>query len=117
MEFRILGDLEAEAGGSRLALGLPYDQKALGYLLLNAGRVVPLPRLVDALWEDGPPATAAKQVRNAVSRRRRLLAEAGAPGLIETRGGGYLIALAGAALDSAEFDSRVAEAEAAASAG
>jgi DNA-binding SARP family transcriptional activator len=120
MEFRILGDLEAQAGESRLSLGLPADRKVLGLLVLHAGRVVPLPQLVDALWEDNPPATAAKQVRNSVSRLRRMLADAeaaGAPGLIETRGGGYLIAVAGAAVDSLAFEAEVAEAETAASAG
>jgi len=116
MKFRILGDLEAEADGHPLPLDQRRDQKVLGMLLLNAGRVVLLPRLVDALWDDSPPATAAKQVRNAVSRLRRLLSEAGAPGLIKTRGGGYLIAITGPALDSLAFEATVTEAEAAVSA-
>jgi hypothetical protein len=61
MEFRILGTLEAEANGRRLALGGPSEQKVLAVLLLAANRVVSLASMVDTLWEDDPPATAAKQ--------------------------------------------------------
>ena len=117
MEFRILGHLDAEAGGSQLPLGQPSDRKVLGLLLLSADRLVPLSRLVDALWEDNPPATAAKQVRNSVSRLRRLLSDAGAPGLIETRGDGYLISVTGTAVDALVFEAQVAEADMAVSAG
>ena len=117
MEFRILGDLEAEAGGSRVKLGPPGDRKVLGLLLLNVGRVVPLPRLVDALWDDDPPVTAVKQVRNAASRLRSRLADAGAPGLIQTRGGGYLVAVPDAALDSLAFEAKVTAAQEASDAG
>ncbi|HEV2371223.1 MAG TPA: BTAD domain-containing putative transcriptional regulator [Streptosporangiaceae bacterium] len=117
MEFRVLGELEVVAGGSRLVLGHPGDQKVLGLLLVHVGRVVLLARLVDALWEEHPPATAAKQVRNAVSRLRRLLADAGAPGVIQTRGSGYLVSLDGAVLDLAEFEAKTAAAGAAAAAG
>ncbi len=115
MEFRILGDLEVDVGGKRLVLG-PGDQKVLGLLLLNVGRVAPLSRLADAMWDDDPPATAVKQVRNAVSRLRSRLASAGARDVIQTRGSGYLIAMTDAALDSLVFEAEVAGAEAAASA-
>src|SRR5262249_54033225 len=37
MEFRILGNLEAEAGGTRLALGGWSERKVLAVLLLNVG--------------------------------------------------------------------------------
>jgi DNA-binding SARP family transcriptional activator len=55
MEFRILGNLEAEEGGKRLLLGGPSEQKALAVLLLEFGRVVPVTHLVDALWDAPPP--------------------------------------------------------------
>jgi len=116
MQFRILGALEGEAGGRKLALGGPCEQKLLAVLLLDAGRVVPLARLVDALWDD-PPGTAAKQARNAVSRLRRLLAEAGAPGVIETHGAGYWINVTGDCLDARRFELAARQADLAASAG
>src|SRR5216683_2979012 len=117
VQFRMLGNLEAEAGGRRLPLGGPCEQKVLAVLLLDANRVVPVTRLVDALWGDDPSATAVKQARNAVSRLRRLLAESGVPGAIETRGGGYRLAVGDDGLDARRFESMAAQAELAASAG
>jgi DNA-binding SARP family transcriptional activator len=117
MQFRILGELQAEAGGEPLPLRGRCERKLLAILLLDVGRVVPLSRLVDALWEDAPPATAAKQARNAVSRLRRLLDDSGAAGLIETVGVGYRAAVQQDALDAWLFEAAARAAELAAAAG
>jgi DNA-binding SARP family transcriptional activator len=115
--FRILGNLEAVAGGERLPLGGPSEQKVLAVLLPNAGRVVPVALLVDALWDGEPPATAVKQARNAVGRLRRLLAVGFGPNAVATENGGYRIRAAGDMLDAQLFETRVSQAAAAASAG
>ena len=112
MEFRILGSLEAEEGGKRLALGGPSEQKALAILLLEFGRVVPVTHLVDALW-DAPPATADKQARNAIGRLRRLLAKNGEPDAVVTESGGYRLRTAGNTLDARLFEAKASQAEAA----
>jgi DNA-binding SARP family transcriptional activator len=117
MEFLILGNLEAEAHGERLALGGWSERKVLAVLLLNAGRMVPVEYLVHALWDEGPPATAVKQVRNSVGRLRRLLASGGGPDLILTEGAGYRIRAEGNGLDARLFEQKVAQAEAAVCAG
>jgi len=117
MKFRILGTLEAEAGGERLQLGGLCEQKLLAMLLIDATRTIPVNCLVDALWDHEPPGTAVKQVRNAVSRLRRLLADGGLPGVIVTDGTGYRIAVTEEALDSRLFDTEVRRAEVAVSAG
>jgi DNA-binding SARP family transcriptional activator/tetratricopeptide (TPR) repeat protein len=117
MEFRILGNLEAETEGGRLALGGPAEQKVLATLLLDAGRTVPLTRLSATLWVDHPPATAGKQVRNAVSRLRSFLAQGGAPDLIETGPASYRLILGTAGLDAHRFNTKVCHAESAASVG
>lgn len=88
------GDLEAENAG-RLVLAV---------LLLDAGRVVPADRLLAALRDGEPPTAAAKQMRNAVSRLRRLLASAGMAGLVLTKGAGYQ--LAGTSRSSADTGRR-----------
>jgi DNA-binding SARP family transcriptional activator len=116
MEFRILGSLEAEAGGKRLALGGPRERKVLAVLLLDAGRVVPVTHLVEALWDD-PPATAGKQVSNAVGLLRRLLAENGEPDLVVTEGSGYRLRVGTDSLDSRVFEAKVSQGKAAAAAG
>ena len=118
MEFRILGSLEAEAAaGGRLALGGPGEQVVLAVLLLSAGQVVPVADLVDALWEHRPPATAVKQVRNAVGRLRHLLASGGEPDAIATERGGYRMCMVGHGLDAWVFEANVGQAAAAAAAG
>lgn len=119
MEFRVLGALEAWSGRERLALGGPREQKVLAVLLLDANRTVSLGHLVDALWDEDPPATAEKQIRNAVSRLRSILAPPhGQPALITAVGdAGYRLVVAQGALDAAEFEREVAEAEQAAAAG
>jgi DNA-binding SARP family transcriptional activator len=112
MEFRILGSLEAAVGGRRLALGSPSEQKVLAILLLAADRLVSVPILVDALWDGGPPATAAKQARNAVSRVRRLLASGGEPAPLLKEGAGYRLVVEDRALDARLFDMMAGKAQA-----
>ena len=117
LEFRILGNLEASVRGIRLTLGGLREEKVLAILLLNAGRMVPLNRLVDALWDDNPPATARKQARNAVSRLRHRLNADGVPQPIVTAGDGYQLVIAPGALDAHRFERWVAEAGQAAEVG
>jgi DNA-binding SARP family transcriptional activator len=84
VQFGILGPVEADDGGRRLALGSPQQRALLADLLLHANVVMPRDRLVDDLWGDAPPDTAAKIVQLYVSAlrkaidpdRRRLLTEA-----------------------------------------
>jgi len=63
MEFRVLGPLEASEAGERIPVGGTKQRALLAVLLLNANRVVPRDRLIDALWEEEPPETARKAVR------------------------------------------------------
>ncbi|WP_456986212.1 BTAD domain-containing putative transcriptional regulator [Kitasatospora sp. cg17-2] len=80
----------------------------LGTLLLNAGTVVPVARLVDALWDDEPPATAPRQVRNLAGLLRRKLAAAqDGPPVLLTDGPGYRIAPNGHQVDALTFAHRV----------
>lgn len=117
MRFRILGALEAEADGKLVALGRPPEQRVLAVLLLNSGRPVPVTLLVDAVWDSDPPATAVKQVRNAVSRLRFALGDYGVSCLARTHGGAYRLLVAADALDARVFEDQVAAAMKAADAG
>jgi len=113
MHFRILGSLEAEAGGGLLPAGPPGQQRVLAVLLVNANQVVPVTRLVDALWDARPPATAAKQARNTVSRLRKLLAPGEPAVRIATAGTGYRLCVPAGALDASLFEAQVRAADAA----
>lgn len=77
----------------------------LAALLIDANNIGAMERLVAVMWDTNAPATAVRQVQDAVSGLRRNLVACGAPGsLISTRHGGYEIHLAQDQLDLLEFD-------------
>jgi DNA-binding SARP family transcriptional activator len=114
MEFRILGPVEVILGGDPVGINAPRQEIVLTTLLLEANRVVPVNRLVDALWDEDPPATAKGQVQIAMSALRRLLAVSGDGGVIVTRSPGYVIRVPDDALDLKGFESLAADGSAAA---
>jgi DNA-binding SARP family transcriptional activator/streptogramin lyase len=106
VEFRILGPLEVGNGHDAGSLDAPKVRALLGVLLLHPNEVVSNARLIDELWGDQPPATAAKIVQTYVSQLRRMLD----PDTIATRTPGYVLHVDAGALDSARFRDLVAEA-------
>lgn len=105
MEFRVLGPVEAFDGDARVPLGGPKRRALLAMLLLNANRVVPVDRLIDAVWGQAPPATATAQVQAAVSALRKALANDALGGeRIITRTPGYLVRLHPGELDLELFE-------------
>jgi predicted ATPase/DNA-binding SARP family transcriptional activator len=109
MEIRVLGPVELELGGRRLRLGGPKQRALLSVLALNANLTVSVDRLIEGLWGEEPPASAAKMVQLYVSQLRKLLAEE--PGAeIVTHGRGYELRLDREAVDAARFERLVAEA-------
>ncbi|GGS42431.1 AfsR/SARP family transcriptional regulator [Actinokineospora fastidiosa] len=74
MRVRVLGPLQVVAGEREVPVSAARSRKVLAALALAAGQPVSLDRLIDAVWQADPPATAAKQIRNTVSDLRRLLA-------------------------------------------
>jgi DNA-binding SARP family transcriptional activator len=117
MEFRILGCLEVRFDGVQLPLGRPREQRLLAALLLEAGRVVPLARLADIMWAENPPPSVGKQIQNAVSRLRGMLAIGGSAELIVTHPGGYRLAVSADAVDAGLFEVWVPQAQRVASVG
>jgi DNA-binding SARP family transcriptional activator/tetratricopeptide (TPR) repeat protein len=101
MDFRILGPLEVLHEGGEVALGGPKQRALLALLVLHAGETVATERLIDDLWEESPPATAAKTAQVHVSRLRRAL---GADDLIETRERGYRLNVDPADIDAHRFE-------------
>ncbi|WP_165845349.1 AfsR/SARP family transcriptional regulator [Streptacidiphilus pinicola] len=107
LRFNILGPLEAWAGDRRIELGGPIPRRILAVLLLEPGRLLTVPRLVDSAWPDEPPATASHQVRKAIADLRRRIP--GGNRVLVTDGPGYAIA-ADTPLDATEFDTRTRQA-------
>jgi DNA-binding SARP family transcriptional activator/tetratricopeptide (TPR) repeat protein len=109
MEFRLLGPVEIVLDSEPTAITAARQETVLAVLLLEANRVVPVSRLVDALWDDEPPTTARSQVQICVSALRRMLAPAGDGVAIMTRPSGYLLRLPENVLDVERFNALVAE--------
>ena len=84
MEFRVLGSIEACEDGRAIALGGPQQRRLLAVLLADAGRVVPVDRLVEAVWPgderagDGAAHDPHVRVPAAGRARRRLRRHPGA---------------------------------------
>lgn len=105
MRFGLLGPLHAQIAGRAVPLNGPRQTKMLAALLIDANSIVAMERLVAVMWDTNAPATAVRQVQDAVSGLRRNLVVCGAPGsLISTRRSGYEIHLARDQLDLLEFD-------------
>jgi len=102
MEYRVLGPLEVLAGDRVVPIGGGRRLSLLALLFINANEVVSAERLIDQLWGESPPATAAKSLQVRVSELRRALGGAAAPLL--TRGSGYLLRMADDELDSRRFE-------------
>jgi predicted ATPase/DNA-binding SARP family transcriptional activator len=73
LEFSVLGPLEVRADGRPLALGGAKRRALLALLLVRANQVVSTDRLIDELWGENPPETAANTLQAHVSQLRRVL--------------------------------------------
>ena len=109
MRYRILGPLEVtDHEGKALILGGRSERVLLACLLLDANRVVSSDRLIDALWGEEPPETAANAVQVHVSKlRRKLNGPSGSDGPLQTSSPGYVLRTAVGELDSERFEALV----------
>jgi DNA-binding SARP family transcriptional activator len=108
MEFRILGPLEVAEGGRLVSLGRGKQRSLLALLLLHANEVVSSEQLINELWGERPPATAAKSVQVYVSSLRKVLGPAnGTTGVLRTRGSGYVLCIAPDDVDVHRFERHV----------
>jgi WD40 repeat protein/DNA-binding SARP family transcriptional activator len=109
MEIRLLGPVELELGDQLVTLGGPKQRAVLSLLALNANATVSVDRLIEGLWGEEQPASAAKNVQLYVSQLRKLLA--GQRGVeIVTRGRGYELRLNPEAVDALRFERLIGDA-------
>ncbi|WP_283134502.1 AfsR/SARP family transcriptional regulator [Rhizohabitans arisaemae] len=104
-EFRLLGPVEVWRGDSRIMLGRRAQRCLLGLLLLDTGRVVPVNRLLELLWDD-PPDNARSILHSHVARLRGTLDpdRTGSRGFrLLLRGDGYLAETDSQAVDVHRF--------------
>ena len=106
LAFRILGPLEVVDREQAVLLGGPKQRALLAILLLRRGEAVSSDRLIDQLWGERPPATAAKTLQGYVSHLRKALGNE----VLLTRGGGYLLAVAPGQVDAERFEALAVDA-------
>ena len=106
MEFRLLGPLEVIGDdGAPLPLGGARPRALLAQLLLNANDVVSTDRLIDGIWGEQPPASAASALQVHVHALRRTI---GADRIV-TRSPGYAVRVDADELDVDRFARLVAD--------
>ena len=116
LRFGLLGPpglyYDVGGGGRAEARGIasPKVRALFAALLLDAGRVVSVESLKDALWGGDSPVSAQASLHNHVARLRRLLDD---PERLRTVPSGYVLLVDEGELDVQVFDARVAAARAA----
>ncbi len=110
MQFGVLGPVATWHEGRELAITSGRQRCVLALLLLEAGRVVSLDRMIDVLWEPGSaPRTARNVVQQCVSELRKLLAVD--PGVrLSLKAPGYVLEVDRQRVDVHRFRSLVADA-------
>jgi len=113
----VLGPLAAWRDGLPLRLGPPRQAAVLGLLAMRAGELVGREAIIEALWGQQPPPTAAELVQAHVGRLRRVLDPGGRDRLIEQGIAGYRLRAGAGELDTAAFGELAGRARTAAAAG
>ena len=107
-EFLVLGPLEVRTGGRPVRLGGRKQRAVLAVLALHAGEVVSTERLIDLLWGESPPSSAATALHGHVSQLRKLVepgrGSGAPPQVLVTRDSGYLLDVDPQQLDLHRFE-------------
>ena len=103
MQLRVLGPVEASADHRSLPLGGAKQRSVIAMLGLDANRTVSADRLIEGLWGEDAPPSAAKMVQNYVWRLRSVLGDDSGAEIL-TRGRGYELRIDPDAVDARRFE-------------
>jgi DNA-binding SARP family transcriptional activator len=121
LTFRLLGPLTVDRDGHDILINSAKLRTVLACLLTQARRLVTANALIDEVWDDKPPASAANTLQTYICQLRNLLEpcrQRGAePKLLRTVSGGYVLDVEAEQLDSMLFERALAEGRAAWAAG
>ena len=107
MEIQVLGAVEVRDNGAEVPVGGPRQRRLLAALVVHAGKVVSVDRLIDVVWAgEEPPHQAANTMRTYVSRLRATLGD----GLIQKRDPGYSLVVDPEMVDATRFERLLAAA-------
>ena len=113
MDFHILGPLEVRDDRGEISIGGGKQRALLALLLIHPNESLATDRLIDELWAEEPPATAAKIIQNHVSQLRRTLGD----DRLQTQARGYALRVGPGELDVDRFRQRFGEGRTAQAAG
>jgi DNA-binding SARP family transcriptional activator len=104
MDVRLLGPLEVTDAGRVVTVGGGRRRSLLALLALHPNEVLSAERLIDELWGETPPPTAAKGLQVQISQLRKDLARDGAGEALQTRSNGYVLQLGANQVDIRRFE-------------
>ncbi|GIH10517.1 SARP family transcriptional regulator [Rhizocola hellebori] len=108
--FRLLGPVQVIGPDRPIVFARRQQLDLLAFLLLNADRVVTVSQIIDAMWGEAVPHTAAMQIKNMLSAvRGALAAPRGALATVERQPAGYKLSIVSGRLDLAVFQSFAAQ--------
>jgi len=110
LRLGVLGPVQAWRGAAAIPLGAPMQRAVLGLLALYPESGLRRAALIDALWGDDPPATAAAMIQSYVSRLRGALGGSGHDGLLAAVTGGYRLDAEACQIDHVAFATLVSQA-------
>jgi DNA-binding SARP family transcriptional activator/tetratricopeptide (TPR) repeat protein len=110
MQLRLLGPLQLYDAAGPVHIGGPKERTVLAVLALQAGEVVGEDQLIDSLWPQDPPRTAARTLQSYVSRLRKALAASDDTLIIDAVPGGYRLRAGHGVLDVHRVEALAAEA-------
>jgi DNA-binding SARP family transcriptional activator len=114
IEVRLLGPLDVVVGGQQLLMRSAKLRILLASLLVEPGRLVPVARLVEAIWGSDVPDNPRRALQLCVTRLRTFLAEPGAGAVIVTGADGYRADVPAECVDVKRFHGLLARADRAA---
>ena len=105
VDVSVLGPLRVEDVNGPIEIRGGKERLLLARLIAASGRLVTTSELIDTLWDDDPPASAAKSVQTFVLRLRNALEphRSGIPAVLLTDGPGYRLALDLGQVDAERF--------------
>ncbi len=104
VEFSVMGPLRVLTPDGPVEIRGAKERLLLAHLVARAGQVVTTSELIDGLWGDDPPRTAAKSLQTYVLRVRNALEpDRDAPSIIVTEGQGYRLQVEATQVDAIRF--------------
>src|ERR1700730_16487108 len=110
VELGVLGPLQVRRDGAPVMIPGGKPRAILTMLGLHSGSVVSAETLIELLWGDDPPRTAAKALQTHISSLRRALGD----GFVLTEGTGWTLAESGVDASRYQSSARLGRGDAAA---